>query len=165
MLRKFEHCFRYIDDLLALNNHGLLQHYCKDFYHANLDVKHENKLPTEGTFLDLCIKVADKKFQRTLYDKRNDYDFEVNSFPPLPANVHYKIAHGVIIGQLRRFAKANDLALTLFPDAQTLTSRLLKQGFNKPLLYKKCLQFEKHYASLLSKFKLKSTELTNKCFS
>ena len=42
LARKFNHSSRYIDDLLTLNNDGLMKQYMNDIYPDELDLKHEN---------------------------------------------------------------------------------------------------------------------------
>ena len=75
--RKFNHVFRYIDDLLAINDNMLFQNFYKEIYPQELELKKENANNLEAHFLDLNIKIENNTFITRLYDKRNDYPFKV----------------------------------------------------------------------------------------
>ena len=58
-------------------------------------------------FLDLTISIYRGKFYIKLYDKRNDYDFEVINYPFLDGNIPKNQSYSVFISQLVRFARVN----------------------------------------------------------
>ena len=53
MARKFGQVFRYIDDLLALNDGKSFETYHKEIYPEELQLNKENDGYTQSTFLDL----------------------------------------------------------------------------------------------------------------
>ena len=74
--RKFNRSTRYIDDLLTINNDGLMKEYMNDIYPDELDLKHENaKNDKQSSYLDLNINVVDMKLITSIYDKRDDFPF------------------------------------------------------------------------------------------
>ena len=52
----------------------------------------------------------------------------------MKGNVHFRRSHGILVGQLRRFALACDHYSDFNSRVRTMTSRLLEQGFEKELL-------------------------------
>ena len=60
--RKFGNIFRFIDDLIAINNGNEFENHCNEIYPSELLFKKEDTLHTESAFLDLhlCIKEGSK---------------------------------------------------------------------------------------------------------
>ena len=58
-------------------------------------------------FLDMTISIYRGKFFIKLYDKRNDYDFDVISFPYLDGKIPKGQSYGIFISQLIRYARIN----------------------------------------------------------
>ena len=67
-----------------------------------------NTSDTEATFLDLHLSVSNDIVSTKMYDKRDDFDFEVVNFPFLDGDVPHSTSYVVYdISQLTRFAKAS----------------------------------------------------------
>ena len=47
-------------------------------------------------YLDINIKISNKKFSSLLYDKRNDFNFQVISLPNLKSNIPVTAGYSVI---------------------------------------------------------------------
>ena len=69
--RKFGNVFRYIDDLLAINDGGEFESNYLDIYPAELELKKENQRYNEATYLDLHLQIRNKQIKTTLHDKRD----------------------------------------------------------------------------------------------
>ena len=59
---------------------------------------------TEAPFLDLHLSVANGFVSSKIYDKRDDFDFDIVIFPFLDGDVPRRASYGVYISQLIRFA-------------------------------------------------------------
>ena len=70
-----------------------------------LQLNKANNTDTEAPFLDLHLSIANVFVSSKLYDKRNDFDFDIVNFPFLDGDV-LRRAYGVYISQLIRFARA-----------------------------------------------------------
>ena len=57
------------------------------------------------------IRIANKKFVLSLYDKRDAFPFDVVSFPHTTSNIHFRRAHGVFVAQLVRDSQGCMLAI------------------------------------------------------
>ena len=64
-----------------------------------------------------------------IYDKRDDFDFEIVNFPFLDGDVPRSTAYGVYISQLIRFARASSHVADFNTHNKLLTQKLLKQGY------------------------------------
>ena len=63
-----------------------------------------------------------------IYDKRDDFNFEIVNFPFLDGDVPFSTSYGVYISQLIRFARASSYVGNLNTRNKLLTQKLLKQG-------------------------------------
>ena len=73
---------RYLDDILNMNNiyfdNMVSRIYPSEFQLNKLKAKTSNK---EAAFLDLHLPIADDIVSTKIYDKRDDFDFEIVNFP------------------------------------------------------------------------------------
>ena len=63
-----------------------------------------------------------------MYDKRDDFDFEIVNFPFLDGDVPRSTSFGVYISQLIRFARTLSYIADFNTRNKLLTQKLLKQG-------------------------------------
>ena len=68
----------------------------------------------------LCTKI---------YDKRDDFNFEIVNFPFLDGDVPRSTSYRVYISQLIRFARASSYITDFNTRNKLLTQKLLKQGY------------------------------------
>ena len=61
----------------------------------------------EASFLDLHLSISDGFVQTKIYDKRDDFDFDIVNFPFLDGDVPRSTSYGVYISQLIRFARVS----------------------------------------------------------
>ena len=47
----------------------------------------ENEVETKATFLDLDIEIKDKQFTTKIFDKRDQFKFEIISYPDFRRNI------------------------------------------------------------------------------
>ena len=64
-------------------------------------------LDTEASFLDLHLSISDGFVKTKIYDKRDDFDFDIVNFPFLDGDVPRSTSYGVYISQLNRFARVS----------------------------------------------------------
>ena len=60
--RRFGHAFRFIDDLVAINDNNEFENCYKEIYPSDLELKKENNNDSTATFLDLDIAIKEGKF-------------------------------------------------------------------------------------------------------
>ena len=64
-----------------------------------------------------------------IYDKRDDFDYEIVNFPFLDGDVPRSTSYGVYIYQLIRFARASSYVADFNTRNKLLTQKLLQQGY------------------------------------
>ena len=129
---------RYIDDLLTINNHGLLLKCMREIYPKELVLKLENSdSDQQASYFDLDISIVDKELVTTLYDKRDDFPFKIVNFPDLSGNIPIAASYGVFIAQALRYARACRKYSDFLSRTRTLMNQLVRQHFLMKTLNRK----------------------------
>ena len=71
-----------------------------------------------------------------IYDKRDDFDFDIVNFPFLDGDVPRRASYGVYISQLIRFARVCNHVTDFNARNKSLTAKLLQQGYRHHKLRK-----------------------------
>ena len=74
-------------------------------YPSELQLNKANTSDTEAPFLDLHLSFSNGFVSSKIYDKRDDFDFDIVNFPFLDGDVPRRPSYGVYISQLIRFAR------------------------------------------------------------
>ena len=74
-------------------------------YPSEFQFDKANVSDTEASFLDLHLSISDGFVKTRIYDKRDDFDFDIVNFPFLDSDVPRSTSYGVYISQLIRFAR------------------------------------------------------------
>ena len=119
--RTFSNTFRYIDDLLTLNNPSF-ERAIDDIYPPELVLKKTTGCNEVVSYLDIAMKINNSQFCTTIYDKRDD-------FPYMDSNIPAGPAYGVYISQLVRFGRICDKYEEFTKRNLLITTRLIRQGF------------------------------------
>ena len=73
-------------------------------YHSELQLNNANTSDTAAAFLDLHLSISSYIVSTKIYDKRDDFVFEIAKFPFLDGDATRSTSYGVYISQLIRFA-------------------------------------------------------------
>ena len=94
----------------------------------------------------MTISIYRGKFYIKLYDKRNDNDFDVISFPYLDGNIPQGQSYGIFINQLIRYGRINIFFSHFISDCKKLVTKLVGQYFDVAALRKRFQVFiNKHF--------------------
>ena len=77
---------RYLDDILNINN-VYFDNMVSQIYPSELQLNKANASDTEAAFLDLHLSISNDIVSTKIYDKRDDFDFEIVNFPFLDGDV------------------------------------------------------------------------------
>ena len=144
---------RYLDDILNINN-VYFDNMVSQIYPSELQLNKANASDTEAAFLDLHLSISNYIVSTKIYDKRDDFDFEIVNFPFLDGDVPRSTSYGVYISQLIRFARASSYVADFNTRNNLLTQKLLKQGYRYHKLRKTFSKFYRRYYDLISKFQV-----------
>ena len=145
--------FRYIDDLLSINNKYFKQ-CISSIYPNDLELKETTENDSECSYLDIMMFNDDDELKFKLYDKRDQFQFNIVNYPHMDSNIPVGPAYGVYVSRLIAFARV----CTDFDNFEfrhtLLFDKLVKQGYSKMKLKKSFLKFVDKNKSLLSKYKV-----------
>ena len=104
---------------------------------------------TEASFLDLHLSISDSFVKSKIYDKRDDFDFDIVNFPFLDGDVPRSTSHGVYISQFIRFARVSSHVDDSNTRNKVLTERLLRQGFRYHKIRKTFSKFYRRHFDIV----------------
>ena len=132
-------------------NFGLAKTSVK-LYPPELQLNKANTSDTEAPFLDLHLSISNGFVSSKIYDKRDDFDFDIVNFPFLDGDVPRSTSYGVYISQLIRFARVSSHVVDFNARNKSLTAKLLQQGYRYHKLRKTFSKFYRRHYELVSKF-------------
>ena len=121
-------------------------------YPAELQLNKANTSDTEAAFLDLNLSIHNDTVTTKIYDKRDDFDFDIVNFPFLDGYVPRRPSYGVYISQRIRFARASSHVTDFNNRNKVLTSKLLKQVYRYQKLRKAFSKFYRRHFELFEKY-------------
>ena len=142
---------RYLDDLLNIDNINFDQ-IVDLIYPTELHLNRANSSDTEAPFLDLNLYISIGTVSTKIYDKRDDFDFDIVNFRFLNGDVPRRTSYGVHISQLIRFARASSNLSDFNYHNKTLTAKLLRQGYRYFKLRKAFSKFYRGHSALVEKY-------------
>ena len=123
-------------------------------YPSELQLNRANTSDTEASFLDLHLSISNDIVSTKIYDKRDDFDFEIVNFPFLDGDVPRSTSYGVYISQLIRIDRSSSYSTDFNTRNKLLTHKLLKQGHWYHKLRKAFSKFCRRYYDFISKFQV-----------
>ena len=106
VIEAFNSTSRYLDDLLNIDT-NFFDSMVNRIYPSELRLYKANVSDAEASFLDLHLSISDGFVKTKIYDKRDDFDFDIVNFPFLCGDVPRSASYGVYISQLIRFARVS----------------------------------------------------------
>ena len=99
-----------------------------------------------------------------MFDKRDDFDFDIVNFPFLDGNALRSTSYGVYISQLIRFARVSSPVDDFNIRNKVLTAILLRQGYEYHKLRKAFSKFYLRHFDLVSKCNVGLKQFFSKVF-
>ena len=151
IIEAFKSTSSYLDDLLNIDN-PYFEGMVNRIYPPELQLNKANTSDTEAPFLDLHLSISNGFVSSKIYDKRDDFDFDIVNFPFLDGDVPRSTSYGVYISQLIRFARVSSHVVDFNARNKSLTAKLLQQGYRYHKLRKTFSKFYRRHYELVSKF-------------
>ena len=149
---QFNFTYRYIDDVLSINNPDF-ENYLGQMYPPELEITDTTESNTSASYLDLLLSIGrDGQLHTSLYDKRDNFNFYITTFPFLSSNIPSSPAYGVFISQLIRYARACSSYECFILTALRLSNKLLGQGYVKERLRSSLRKFYGRYGDLIKQY-------------
>ena len=164
LARSFNFTFRYIDDVLSLNN-SRFGYFVDCIYPIELEIKDFRDRARSALYFDLHLKIESEGWLRMkLYDKRDYFNFPIVNFPFICSNIPAAPAYGVCVSRLIRCSRACGCYQEFLDRGLLLTGKLLNQGF---LLVKLKSSFQKFYGrhhNLFDRYGISVSQITMDMF-
>ena len=93
IIEAFNSTSRYLHDLLNIDNIYFDQMLDR-IYPTELQLNRANSSDTEAPFLDLNLCISNGTVSTKIYDKRDDFDFDIVNFPFLDGDVPRRTSYG-----------------------------------------------------------------------
>ena len=129
-----------------------MEDYKARIYPPELELNCEDKDDKEVTYLDLHLQIKNDFIEYKLYDKRDNFGFNIVNFPNLSGNIPTSQSYGIFISQLVRYARCCQRFADFQNRTYLLVKRLIKQHFKLNKLYKTFNKFAVKYSHLLKKY-------------
>ena len=127
VIKAFNLTTRYLDDLLNIDN-PYFEGMVNQIYPPEIKLNKANASDTEAPFLDLHLSIFSGFVSSRIYDKRDNFDFDIVNSPFLDGDFPRRPSYGVYISQLIRIARVCSLVDVFNTRNKCLTAKLLKQG-------------------------------------
>ncbi len=141
---------RYIDDVGAVNK-PTFESNSKQIYGEDLVLKVTNADKNRAAFLDLSIKI-DNGVSFAVYNKTEDFNFEVVRYPFADSNMHTNVGLGVFYSQLIRVARICSRGTDFEKRLLDMYHTFLLHGYDREDLLKKFFHFAQRCRGLLFKY-------------
>ena len=119
---------------------------------AELQLNKANASDTETTFIALDLSTHNDIVSTKIYDKRDDFNFDIVNVPFLDGDVPRRPSYGVYISELIRFARASSHVTDFSNRNKFITAKLLKQGYQYRKLRKAFSKFNRRHFELIEKY-------------
>ena len=159
--RSFNLTYRYIDDVLSINNPEFAN-WIPLIYPPELEIKETTDTASSVSYLDVYLEFdADGHLTTRIYDKRDDFNFDIINFPHLSSNIPISPAYGVYISQLIRYSRACSCYSDFVYRHQCLSKKLIHQGFVRERLVLSLKKFIGRYQDLIQKYSVSPSQIIN----
>ena len=118
-------------------------------YPTELQLNRANSSNTEAPFFGLNLCISNGSVSNKLYDKWDDFDFDIVNFPFLNGDVLRRTSYGVYISQL---ARASSNLSDFNCRNKALTIKRLMQGYRYFKLRKAFSKFYRKLSVLVEKY-------------
>ena len=126
--------FRLIDDITSINSDGVFGQHVGNIYPSSLTLNKENVDDSYANVLDLNVKIIEGKFNVTVYDKRDDFPFQIVQFSGKDSNIPRSTTLGIFQSQLLRFFRICSNLEGFTERLRNIFFKFLDLGFDRELL-------------------------------
>ena len=164
LVRSFNFTFRYIGDVLSLNN-SRLGDFVDRIYPNQLEIKNTTDTDRSALYLDLHLEIdSDGRLRTKLYDKRDDFNFPIVNFPFICSNIPAASVYGVYISQMIQYSRACGSYQDFLDRWLLLTGKLLNQGFLLVKLKSSLRKFYGRHHDLVGRYGISVSQMTTDMF-
>ena len=151
IIEAYKSTSRYLDDLLNIDN-PYFEGMVNRIFPPELLLNKAYTSDTESPVLDLHSSISNGCVSSKIYDKRDDFDFDILNFPFWDGDLPRFTSYGVFISHLIRFARVSSHVTDFNIRNISVTVKILQQGYRYHKLRKTFYKFYRRHYELVSKF-------------
>ena len=160
LARSYNLTFRYIDDVLSLNNYRFGD-FVDRIYPIELEIKDTTDIDRCASYLDLHLEIdCERRLRSKLYVKRCDFNFPIVNFPFICSNIPPAPAYGVYISSFIRYSRDCGSHQDFLDRGLLLTRKLLNQGFLLVKLKPSLRKFYGRHHDLVDRYGISVSQTT-----
>ena len=128
--KRLNYTYRYIDDITSINDDGYFNKIYRDIYPSSLELIKVNIDNKQADILDMNITID--KYGKSickLYDKRRDFNFNINNFPDPRGNISESMCYNVVNNEISRITNISTLETDRINDVNELYKKLQLKGY------------------------------------
>ncbi len=134
---------RYIDDVNIIN-YKKFSTLVSTIYPNCLQVERNGNNDKKANYLDITVEIKEDGISTTIFNKTDDFDFEVVMFTFPSSNIPSHIGYNIFTNQLLRYSKICSFKESFMYKTQSLFTILKSRGYEERRLLKSCKKiFEK----------------------
>jgi hypothetical protein len=162
LARSFNFTFRYIDDVLSLNNSRFGDFIDRIYLWLSLKYRIPHRF---ASYLDLQLEIDSQGQLRTkLYDQRDYFNFPIVKFRLICSNIPAAPAYGVYISQLMRYSRTCGSYRDSLDRGLQLIRKLLNQRFLLAKLKSSLRKFYSRHHDLFNRYGISVLQMTPDIF-
>ena len=158
IIEAFNSTSRYLDDLHSIDN-PCFEQMVGQIYPTELQLNKANSFDTKAPFLDLNLSITNAIVSSKIYDKRDDFNFEIVNSPFFDGDVPRCSSYGVYISQPIRFARVCSNVDDFNNRNLFLTAKLFKQGNKYDKIRKAFSKFYHRHSELIIRYNIRLKSL------
>ena len=160
LARSCNFTFRYIDDVLSLNNYRF-DDFVDRINSIEVEIKDTSNTNRSASYLDLHLEIDSEGRLRTKpYNKRDDFKFPIVNFPFICSNIPAALAYGIYISQMIRYSRACGSYQDFLDRGLLLTRKLRNQGFLLVKLKSSVREFYGRHHNLVDRYGISVSNMT-----
>ena len=154
IIEVFNSTSRYLDDLLNIDN-PYFEQMVGQIYPTERQLNKANSSDTEAPFFYLNLSITNVIVSSKIYDKWDDFNFEIVNFPFLDEAVPRSPSYGVYISQPIRFTIVCCNVDDFNNRNLILSAKLFKQGYRYHTIQKAFSKFYHRHSELIVKYNIR----------
>jgi hypothetical protein len=128
-LKKFNICFRYIVDLLCINNYQFMDEVMTGLYPEELELTSDYAV-LQSHCLDLDLEIQNGQINFKLLDKCNAFGLLIVNYPDLSGNIPNKQSYENFVSKLIKYSRCCMSVEIQFLELKYLSKDLIKKCFD-----------------------------------
>lgn len=137
------YCCRYVDDFASLANENINE-FIRDIYPPELSLL-QTSLPLKMAFLDVHITVEDNIIHTRVYNKTDDFPFNVMRYSHFDSNVHESVGYNTFYGEMVRYCRICSDRNPFELRVKSLVHDFLNHGYSLEKLIRSVSKFVMKY--------------------